>query len=249
MKLLKYFILIICTIGSLVVHSQNVDSISTTQILPRADWLKEGKSQYAIYTIAPNGKLISFFIVDRQLKKVKRDEMEYWLAVQQYHGPNAVDIDSCLFLPGSLAPFEYFSDVQSEGHKESVTFSGKKILAEIRKKDSILTNDQSTRVMAYNAVMEQYIIQGLPLKNGYKVVIPFINPGAHSGKGLFFTQLEVMGEESLETAAGNILCWKLNFKNEKGNLVQWVSKKDQQLIKLIFSMSNGLKSVKTLITF
>jgi len=226
------------------VRGQKTDTLFPYLPLPRVHLVKESSVQYFICTKTSDGKLLSSFLLNRSISKIDLNGKPTWLSVQKYNSKDGEDIDSTFFSATTLAPISYHTHVGSERLREQVVFDGKQIVAHISKKDSVYSQDQSTVVAAYNVVMEEDLLKSLPLRKGYSVIIPFVNPGAHYGKGLFYKHISVQGAEVLTTMFGQIDCWKISYETAYGTVLQWVEKKTQNLIRQEQRMPGGIQVMK-----
>lgn len=228
----------------LFVISQQRDTLSYSKLLHKSSPLGEKKARYAIYTVSGEGKLLNYYILERHRTRSSWQGQEAWQVVQHTMGTRGVDADTSVFLSSNLAPLLYRTHIVSEGHREHVSFKASVLTARIEKKDSFYILQQPVLVPAYSAVVEEDIIESLPLSKGYAAVIPMVNPGVHFGKGLFYKSFRVTGDLKVATPAGIVDCWKLVFEMKGGHLEQWISKKEHALIRQEFTMPGGLISRK-----
>ena len=87
--------------------------------------------------------------------------------------------------------------------------------------------------------MEEDVLRSIAWRKRLLIAIPFINPGAHFGKGLFYKQYRLIGDEILDLAGSRIPCFQLRVESKNGDTSLWISKKDQQLLKQVRTMPNG----------
>jgi hypothetical protein len=233
MRTILMLVLTACCFSGL---AQKGDTLLAGSELPRWKNLAERNYQYSIYTMDKRGQLLFFSVMDRSVRPHPVNGKDTWVSIQTYHSKGSVDTDSTVYMARTYMPVSYRTQIPSEGHREEVDFEGSKIMARIIYKDSAVIRDQSVGTPVYSVVTDEDLFQALPWKEGYEITVPGVNPGAHFGKGKSYTTYKVIGEEDLSGPSGiSIPCWKIT----SGPSTYWISKKNQELIRQQFTMSNG----------
>jgi hypothetical protein len=79
--------------------------------------------RYLQYTEMKDGTVKLSTLMTRKAEKVNYQGREQLLIVQTYRMEKGIDRDSSYCDPETLMPVGYFTDIQSEAHKEQVYFS------------------------------------------------------------------------------------------------------------------------------
>jgi hypothetical protein len=200
--------------------------------------IKPAANKYLQYTQKANGLVMFQSLLTREIKNVIYEGREQLLIIQTYQSQKTIDKDSSYCDVHTLMPIAYYSDVQSEGHKEKVLFTKDKIDNTVVYTDSIkhFTKENAQR---YNGVMDNEIISVMPLKPGATFVVRSVNPGIR-----FFEYNQtviVEGKEELVLPGiGKIWCWRIKTSSRPGfSSTEWYSVKNKIQIKSRFQFTNG----------
>ncbi len=150
---------------------------------------------------------------------------------QRYDGKEKVNTDVSTVNRRTLEPLTYHSDLPSQ--KESFTFTRQLVQGTITPvTGEAKTVTESLKERVFNAVVEQELIQSLPLKAGYVISVKMYNPG----KAFLSPTYRVARSERLKTANGtDIETWVI----ESGGTTRWMSKRTQDLIMMKVQLNNG----------
>jgi hypothetical protein len=194
--------------------------------------------KYLQYTETAKGLIMFQSILTREIKKERYEGQEQFLIIQTYQSGNSIDKDSSYCDATTLMPLAYYSDIQSEGHKEKVIFTNDGIESSITFKDSIKKFQRENRQL-YNGVMADEIISAMPLKMDARFVFKAVNPGLRHFE-YSETVIVVGKEEIVVPGIGTVLCWKLRTASNAGmSAFEWYSVKEQVQIKKRFEFKNG----------
>jgi hypothetical protein len=192
--------------------------------------------------------LISFqSILTRKVEKANYKGQQQLLIIQTYQSGKFIDKDSSYCNAETLKPLAYFTDIQSEGHKERVTFAENEIENIVFFKDSITKNIEENKFL-YNGVVLNDIITTMPLKANTKFLIKMVMPGLRYFE--YTTEVEVLGKEVIEIPGiGKIKCWKIRTTSRTGSSsLEWYTVKGQVQIMKKFDLKNGDSFKRVMIT-
>lgn len=193
--------------------------------------------KYLQYTETGDGLILFNAILTRTIEKVDYHGKAAWLIVQSYQTAKAIDRDSSYCELNSLRPLAYFTDIQSEQHREKVIFTETTI------DNSVLFKDSSTQFTKantgfYNVVMNDDLIAALPLKEKKQFILKTVNPGFRYFE--YQTVVAVEGKELLSLPGlSNVWCWRLKISNGKSYTTEWYTVKGHQQVKKKFVFKNG----------
>ncbi|MEI9810618.1 MAG: hypothetical protein WDO16_23620 [Bacteroidota bacterium] len=242
MKLFFSSLFISCCLFSFAQNSAP-DTFTVTNALKK---LAPFERKYIQYTETKEGNIKFNSILTRKLERVTIASQDAWLTVQTYQLDNHIDRDSSFSDATTLRPVAYFSDVQSEDHREKVTFSQNGITNTTIYKDSTQTIVKENSQW-YNGVIADEIISCMPLKSNASFVFKAVNPGLRYFE--YITVATVEGQEEIEIAGlGKILCWKVRTgKGGKNGSLEWYTVKGQVQVKKKFEFGNGSSFYRVLL--
>lgn len=193
--------------------------------------------RYLQYTEMQDGKVKLSALLTRKAEKTTYDGHNAMLVVQTYQFEKCVDRDSSYVDPSSLLPLSYFTDIQSEGHREKVRFNATEIQNIVEYKDS--TTDQRKPGKGwFNGVITDDIIEGLPLKEKAVFAFHAVNPGKRYFE--YTVAVTVEAKESLEIPGlGKRECWRIRVSNDRSSTLEWYTVKEQIQVKKKFIFKNG----------
>lgn len=183
--------------------------------------------------------LINFqSILTRKIERINYKGEQQLLIAQTYQSNKSIDRDSSICNANTLMPLAYFTDIPSEGHKETVVFSETTIENTVFFKDSITQTKKENKGF-YNSVIADNIIATMPLKHNAKFSVKMVNPGLRYFE--YTAEVEVLGQEDVEIAGmGIIPCWKIKTSARAGSLaLEWYSVKGQIQVKKRFEFKDG----------
>jgi hypothetical protein len=209
--------------------------------------IKPAIRKYLQYTQKVNGLVMFQSLLTREIKNVIYEGKKQFLIIQTYQSEKAIDSDSSFCDAETLMPIAYYSDVQSEGHKEKVLFINNKIENTITYPDSAKTfaNENKQR---YNGVMDNEIISSLPLKQDASFIVRSVNPGIRYFE---YNQTVIVEgkEELLLPGIGKIWCWRIRTSSSPGfSSTEWYSIKNRIQVKSLFQFKNGDTFNRVLLT-
>ncbi|PKP32700.1 MAG: hypothetical protein CVU00_11430 [Bacteroidetes bacterium HGW-Bacteroidetes-17] len=234
MKLTIIILLFIYTANTFSQSSNNENYIvgkGIEKIIP-------SERKYLQFTENENGLIIFQSILTRKIENLVVEGTSQMLITQTYQMNKFIDVDSSYCNPKTLQPLAYFTDIQSEGHKEKVKFTEKEIENTIIFKDSISKSIKDNKGF-YNGVIMDDIIATMPLKTNTKFSVKLVNPGLRYFE--YLKEIEVLGQEEIEVAGlGKINCWKIVAnRGKKNETLEWYSVKNQIQIKKKYDFKNG----------
>lgn len=202
------------------------------------DNIVPGQRKYIQYTETKEGFINFQSILTRKIEKAIYEGKQQWLITQTYQQAKSIDTDSSYCDIKTLMPSTYFTNIQSEGHREKVIFSDKQIINTIFFKDSISSAVKDNKYF-YNGVIADDIIATMPLQQGARFIIKTLNPGKRYFE--YYTTVEVLGKEEIEVPGlGIISCWKINTSQGGGiPSTEWYAVKGQFMVKKKFVFKNG----------
>lgn len=194
--------------------------------------------KYLQYTESENGLIIFQSILTRKIEKLNIEGTPQLLIIQTYQMDQFMDVDSSYCHSKTLQPFAYFTEIQSEGHKEKVYFSRDQIDNNVIYKDSIGRKITENKGF-YNGVTMDDIIATMPLKSKKHFLVKLVNPGLRYFE--YVNEVEVLGQEEIELAGvGKLKCWKIVANPGRGNeTLEWYTVKGQIQVKKRFKFKNG----------
>lgn len=209
----------------------------TTEIGPAAGKLQPATKKYIQYTETKEGLVTFNALLTRTVQHTSHLGKDAYLVIQTYQNAKGIDIDSSYCAAGTLRPLAYFTDIQSEQHREQVTFTQDSIQNTIIFKDSIGRFTRPNDAF-YNGVVTEELIAALPLAEKKRFVLKTVNPGIR-----FFaytTTIEVEGKETISLpGAADVSCWRLKVSNGNNFSIEWVTVKGRQQLKKRFVFKNG----------
>lgn len=187
--------------------------------------------QFLLYTLLPNGNRQIISLLTRTIDVSEKDGEPIISVTQRYDNKEGFHTDISTVKRRTLEPLAYQSELSDQ--KESFIFTPKLVqgtITPVKGESKIIT--ESLKEGVFNAVVDQELIQSLPLKAGYVVSIQMYNPG----KAFLNRTYRVARSERLRTANGtDIKTWVI----ESGATTYWVSKRTQDLIMMKVQLSNG----------
>jgi hypothetical protein len=193
--------------------------------------------RYLQYTEMKDGTVKLSALLTRKAEIKTYDGHDVMLFVQTYQFDKAVDRDSSFTDPATLLPVAYFTDIQSEGHREKVIFSGTTIENTVVYKDST-SHQEKPDHRWFNGVIGDDIIGSLPLKEKAVFAFKAINPGKRYFE--YTVAVTVEGKEMLELPGlGKIPCWRIRIGKEEDGTMEWYTIKEQVQVKKRFRFKNG----------
>jgi hypothetical protein len=194
--------------------------------------------KYIQYTETKEGLIRFNSILTRKLERHMLSGRERWLSVQTYQLEKHKNTDSSFCEPVTLMPIGYFTDIQSEGHKEKVVFDVNGITNMVIHKDStkVIMKENNMR---YNGVISDDIIACMPLKLNAFFVFKAVNPGIRYFE--YTVTVIVEAREEIEIPGlGKIACWRVRTNTgQKVDAIQWYTVKGNVQVKKKFELANG----------
>lgn len=196
------------------------------------------EKKYLQFTEKKDGLINFQSILTRKIEQINYKGEQQLLIVQTYQSNKSIDRDSSICNANTLMPLAYFTDIPSEGHKETVVFSETTIENTVFFKDSITQTKKENKGF-YNSVIADNIIATMPLKHNAKFSVKMVNPGLRYFE--YTAEVEVLGQEDLEIAGmGIIPCWKIKTSARAGSFaLEWYSVKGQIQVKKRFEFKDG----------
>ena len=193
-----------------------------------------GERKYVQYIEHENGVIKFNSLLTRKVELVNTDKM---LISQTYQSGKGVDYDSSYCGASSMRPILYKTNINSEGHRERVTFFNDKISNVILFKDSSQTVVKQNRGY-FNGVITDELIAGLPLKDKASFVLKTVNPGHRFYP--YVTRIVVEGKEFLKIAGREFHCWRIRV-NQGGpsDAIEWYTVKNRIQVMKKFPLGNG----------
>lgn len=220
-----------------IIYTSVAAGHDSTGIGNAAGKLQPATQKYIQYTETKEGLVTFNAVLTRTLQHTNFQGRDAFLVVQTYQTAKGIDTDSSYCEAKTLRPLAYFTDIQSEQHREQVIFAQDSIRNTVIFKDSIgqftHPNDEY-----YNGVITEELIAALPLAGKKRFVLKTLNPGMRYF--VYTTTIEVECKEtiSLPGAAG-VSCWRLKVYNGNNFSTQWVTVKGHQQLKKRFVFKNG----------
>lgn len=194
---------------------------------------------YLQYKETKDGLVTSSMMLTRKLEPSSYKGVSCFLITQKYQTEKFIDVDSSYVTKTDLRPLAYFTQINSEGHREEVTFNKTEILNKVIINGTPTNNVKINRAL-YNVVIADDIISVLPLKEGSVFILKMVNPGKRYYE--FTQKIVVEGEEELPVPfSENIKCWRIKVQNGEGNYaLQWYTVKGMFKLKqnLCLTMEN-----------
>jgi hypothetical protein len=193
--------------------------------------------RYLQYTELKDGKIRLSCILTRKAQKTFYEGSDAILFTQKYQLEKATDTDSSIVSTKSLLPLAYFTEIQSEGHREKVLFSPDQIQNTVVYKDSTAVFENAGHQW-FNGVITDDIIGSLPMKKGSVFAFQAINPGKRYYE--YAVVITIEGKEDLPIPGiGSLSCWRVRIGNEKDGVLEWYTVKQQIQVKKIARLKNG----------
>lgn len=233
-------------ITTLIACSLSAASQDTVWVKASSGKLQPFERRYLQYTEMKDGKVKLSALLTRKAEKKTYDGKNALLVVQTYQQEKVVDRDSSFVDPATLLPFAYFTEIQSEGHREKVLFLSGGIQNQVIYQDSV-TNAVKPDHQSFNGVIGDDIISCLPLKENAVFAFRAVNPGKRYFE--YPVAITVEGKEDVDVAGlGKIPCWRVRVGTEKSGTTEWYSVKDQVQVKKKFVFANGNIFYRVMIT-
>ncbi len=242
------FVAMILILSASTEFAQSGNDSSRRQARAAAKKLQIGKSlaasritphteKYVLYTQSSDGSTKqASTILTRTIEFGEQNGEPIIRVVQRYDRASGTGVDTSTLRRRTLEPLSYNAELTEQ--KESFEFTAERARGSIttRKSGEIKSFDVPFKEPVMNAVVQNEIIQSLPLKNGYAVTIPLYNPGK-----IFLTPTyRVIGSERIPTADGQrIEAWLIEVEGAAVPTTIWVSKQTQQLLMQKSLLKNG----------
>jgi hypothetical protein len=217
----------------------------TIRIKKAQQKIKPFERRYLQYTALKDGKVRLSALLTRKAIKTSYAGSTAFLFIQTYQFEKAIDRDSSYVNDESLLPLAYFTDIQSEGHREKVLFSSGHVHNTIEYKDSQTVFEKPSHQW-FNGVVTDDIIAGLPMKKGRVFAFQAINPGKRYYE--YDVVITVEDKEDLVIPGiGKLSCWRIRLGDEKDGSIEWYTVKDQIQVKKQARLRNGNTFFRVLI--
>ena len=199
--------------------------------MPGTSRIVTNTTRYLLYTLLPNGNRQIISLLTRTVDVSEQGGEPLISVTQRYDNKEGFHTDISTVNRRTLEPLTYQSELSSRN--ESFTFTPQLVqgtITPVKGEPKIVTESLKDRI--FNAVVEQEIIQSLPLKTGYAVTFKMYNPG----NAFLNPTYRVARSERLKIANGtDIETWVI----ESGAMTRWVSKRTQDLIMMKVQLTNG----------
>lgn len=236
--MLKIFnLLIFIMISSLPnVHTQTkVNQIRTGEILSGSFRIAPRTEQYLLYTIR-DGKKQPLSLLTRTIELKRMDGEEMLSITQRYESENGVDIDNSVVRRRTLEPIKYSSELSGSKHVERFDFTAQRVLGSITLESGDVKNfDIALEEPVFNSVIENEILQALPLKNGYAASVRLYNPGKQFAAATF----RVLRSEEIKIGGMTLDTWVVAFEGAAVPTTIWIAKKMQEEIMRRAELKDG----------
>ncbi|MCG2612970.1 hypothetical protein LZZ85_01720 [Terrimonas sp. NA20] len=207
-------------------------------------WIKNAQRKiqpferrYLQYTEQKDGKVRLSCILTRKAQKISYEGSGAMLFTQKYQLEKGTDTDSSIVNSETLLPLGYFTEIQSEGHREKVLFSPERVHNTVIYKDSTSIFEKAGHQW-FNGVITDDIIGSLPMKKGAVFSFQAINPGKRYYE--YVVVITIEGKEDLSIpGVGNLPCWRVRIGDEKDGVTEWYTIKEQLQVKKIARLRNG----------
>ncbi len=201
--------------------------------------------RYLQYTELKEGKVRLSALLTRKAIKTSYEGINSLLFIQTYQFEKGVDRDSSFVNDETLLPLAYFTDIQSEGHREEVLFLAEQVHNKVAYKDSITVLEKPAHQW-FNGVITDDIISSLPMKKGAVFAFRAINPGKRYYEYAVIVTIEGK-EKLLIPGVGNLPCWRVRIGDEKDGVLEWYTTKEQIQVKKQARLGNGTTFYRVLI--
>ena len=195
--------------------------------------IKPGVSKFISFRVS-EGVRQPLSILTRTIKIERKSGAEVIIVEQQYESANGVSVDTSILQRQTLSPISYTSKPAAQ--TESFDFTQTGVAG------TITTTTGENRQMnvllkepVFNAVVQNEILQSLPLEKGKNFSFRIYNPG----KQFFEMTALVGGSETIKTINGNVEAWIVSIAGAAAPTKIWMSKKTQEVIWKKTELPNG----------
>ena len=239
MKKILIFTVMLLIIPFTLLQAQ-IDTLKVGQTFKNYKNLKPSVSKYMLYS-EKAGKYSPVDVVwVREVQFLNENGKDIVIVRQQLDAKDTLQssVKTAVLTANTFVPIRDVTE--NTLSRMTTSFSEAKVSLSM---DSLKTGanrkmEVDLKVAGYDFEADEELFSILPLKENYKVAIPFYQPG--TGRPSKYYLYEVTGTEFIDLPdGGKIECWKIQSQYTGGTSAWWISKKNQQFIKQQRARADG----------
>ncbi|MEO6864861.1 MAG: hypothetical protein ABI229_05365 [Gemmatimonadaceae bacterium] len=150
------------------------------------------------------------------------------IQVMTFGAPGHVTIDSLLFERTTLLPIWERSH---GGMTRIVSFAGTRVTGRVTQKDSAdRAINLTTRTPSFSGLIDDVVVQSVPLVQGYEVVLPFVG-----GDAIEVDTIHVRRRERVPTSNGAREAWAVNLSYPSGSETLWIDPATRSILRHVYT--------------